>query len=585
MGSPATGTAGSPATGSRAPRRWLTLVVAGVAALSVVAATFWSGILFEQKGLRERATHYFDRVSLEAKAELGGSDAQLLTWQSVNANFYTLEYVNARLGPPMGGGGAITEIAGNIVHVSPLGRFDYMTRDYRLGPIDLLAPMGVELLRKSKYNDDSLFSWHHFRAYDLLAVQTSPERFDLYASFSRYVNEECFQFAVWRAKVTANAQGVKAVSPDWEEVFTARPGCLRPKDRGWRFLGLGAGGRLALLDNHTILVGVGDHQYDGFNDSWAAAQDPATDLGKIIAFDTATKKPRVYATGIRNPQGLVVMRDGRVFDTEHGPQAGDEINLIREGANYGWPLASYGMNYGYPRRVWPFTKTPGEHEGFEKPVFSFTPAIGPSNLAEIDPREFPLWNHDVVLGSLRGSTLFHLRIEGDRVRYVEPFYTEPGVRFRDVIVTSDGRIAALTNNGTLMLFRNAELHTKEPRTIAVTGLTSLTKPFPEEVPPDHLTPVERGKQVFEVACASCHSPGTDIGPGPPLGGIVGRRVGSVPGFGYSKALKNYDAVWTEELLTSFLTDPNAHFEGTIMPPPTFDWLEFPHVVEYLKTLK
>lgn len=565
--------------------RFRRAAVALVLVLAVAAGAFWGGIRFQQQGLTERAAHYLARLKLKTKATVLAEDQQTIVWQDVPTNFHSLEVATIRIGPPMGGGGAITEVGGHIVHVSPLGRFGYLSSDLHLGPIALTAPMGVDLLRKSRYNTDTLFSWHHFRAYDLLPIETSPGHYDLYASFSRFVNENCFQFAVWRARLVVTTSTVAAASPDWDEIFTARPGCLRPKDRGWRFLGLGAGGRMVRLDANTILVAVGDHQYDGFNDSWAAAQDPTTDLGKIVAIDLTTHKPRVYATGVRNPQGLVVTRDGRVFDTEHGPQAGDEINLIHDGGNYGWPLATYGMNYGYPRRLWPFTKTPGEHEGFEKPVFSFTPAIGPSNLVEVDPKEFPLWTHDLVMGSLRGSTMYHLRIEGDRVRYVEPFYSEAGVRFRDVIGLHDGRIAALTNNGTVMIFRNAELHASEPRTLLAYGLNTLSEALPEEVPPAHLSPAERGKQVFEVSCGSCHSPTTDIGPGPPLGGVLGRRVGSVPGFGYSKALKDYDGVWTEDLLLSFLTDPNAHFKGTVMPPPTFDWLEFPAVVEYLKTLK
>jgi hypothetical protein len=245
-----------------------------------------------------------------------------------------------------------------------------------------------------------------------------------------------------------------------------------------------------------LLVAVGDHQYDGFNDSWAAAQDPATDLGKIVAVDTATKKARVYATGVRNPQGFALLRDGRILDTEHGPQAGDEINLIHDGGNYGWPLATYGVNYGYPRRDWPFAHSQGDHAEYEKPIFSFTPSIGISNIVEADPKEFPLWQSDEILGSLRGSTLYHVRIEGDRVRYVEPFFTRDGTRFRDVEALDAGGFAVLTNDGTVMIWRNAELHAHEPRTVTITGFGTLSAAFAEEVPPAHLTPEQRGKQAL-----------------------------------------------------------------------------------------
>lgn len=563
-------------------RLWRGLAVLMAAAV-VLGAAFYSGIVAQQKHFPERVQHYLDRKKLSVRAGVLREDTQTLTWTSIISNLHTLEYIEARIGPPMGGGGAIGEVEGNVIILSPLGRLSYLNKHYQLGPIDLTAPMGVEELRKSKYNNDAMFSWHHFRAYDVMALKKADGSYDMYASFSRYQGEQCFQFAVYRTPVTVSDAGIKASTGKWEEFFTARPGCLRPKDRGWRFLGLGAGGRMVRYDNHTLLVSVGDHQYDGFDDSWAAAQDPATDLGKIVAVDIDSKKVRVFATGVRNPQGLVMMRDGRIFDSEHGPQGGDEINLIHDGANYGWPLATYGVNYGYPRRDWPFAKSQADHEGFEKPVYAFSPAIGPSNIVEADPAEFPLWKSDAIMGSLRGSTIFHLRIEGDRVRYVEPLFFREGTRFRDVTALNGG-FATLTNDGTVMIFRNAEMHAKEPRDLSVTGFGTLSAAYAEEVPPEHATPAERGKDLFAVNCSHCHSPTTDIGPGPPLGGILGRPVGAAKGFGYSPALANYKGVWTEDLLISFLTEPDRHFKGTLMPAPTMDWLEYPHVVAYLATL-
>lgn len=560
--------------------RWALVLLA---ALVVLAAAFYSGIVAEEQRLPERVRHYLDRKKLAVRAGVMNQDEQQLTWNHIISNLHTLEYIEPRIGPPMGGGGAIGEVEGQVIILSPLGRLSYLNRHYKLGNIDTVAPMGVDDLRASKYNTDPMFSWHHFRAYDVMTVKKADGGYDMYASFSRYQGEQCFQFAVYRTPIEVSDDGIKATTGKWEEFFTARPGCLRPKDRGWRFLGLGAGGRIIRYDDHTLLISVGDHQYDGFDDSWAAAQDPATDLGKIVAVDLATKKARVFATGVRNPQGLLMTRDGRIFDTEHGPQGGDEINLIRDGANYGWPLATYGVNYGYPRRDWPFAKSQADHEGYDKPIFAFSPAIGPSNIVEIDPAEFPLWKSDLVLGSLRGSTLFHLRVEGDRVRYVEALFSRDGTRFRDVTALNGG-FATLTNDGTLMIFRNAETHTAEPRTVTVTGFGSLSTAYDEEVPPAHLTPAERGKDLFAVNCSHCHSPGTDIGPGPPLGGIVGRPVGAAKGFGYSPALANYQGVWTEDLLISFLTDPQSHFKGTVMPQPTMDWLEYPHIVAYLATL-
>ena len=563
--------------------RWLRFCVWLLLAGILLGAAFFGGIVAQQRHLPERVGQFLERKKLSWRAGVMNSDMQELTWSHVISTLHTLEYIEVRIGPPMGGGGAIGEVDDQLLILSPLGRLSFLDRQYRLGNIATTAPMGVEALRRSKYNTDTMFSWHHFRAYDVMAFRKPDGGYDLYASFSRYQGEQCFQFAVYRTPIEVTDAGIRATTGEWEEFFTARPGCLRPKDRGWRFLGLGAGGRLIRYDEHTVLVSVGDHQYDGFDDSWAAAQDPATDLGKIVAIDVNTRQARVFATGVRNPQGLLKMRDGRIFDTEHGPQGGDEINLIREGGNYGWPLATYGVNYGYPRRDWPFARSQGDHGDFDKPVYAFSPAIGPSNLVEADPAEFPLWGSDVILGSLRGSTLYHLRLEGDQVRYVEPLFTRGGTRFRDVSPFQGG-FATLTNAGTVMIFRNAEKHAREPRVVSVTGFGTLSAAYPEEVPPPHLSPAERGRELFVVNCSHCHYPGKDLGPGPPLGGIVGRPVGAVKGFGYSPALADYQGVWTESLLISFLTEPDKHFQGTVMPVPTMDWLEYPHVVAYLATL-
>jgi cytochrome c2 len=553
--------------------------------VAVAAAAFYGGIRAEEWHFRDRLAHYLGHTKLSVRTSVLGDDSQRLIWQTVNSNLHTLEYVEVRIGPSMEGGGAIGDVDGHLILISPLGRLSYLNKHHRLGSIDTVAPMGVDELRNSKYNADPLFAWQDFRAYDVLALKKADGSYDMYASFSRYQGEQCFQFAVYKTPIAVTDDAVRAITGKWEEAFTARPGCLRPKDRGWRFLGLGAGGRLVRLDDNTLLVSVGDHQYDGWDDSWAAAQDPSTDLGKIVAIDLPSGKPRVFATGVRNPQGLVVLRDGRILESEHGPQGGDEINLIRAGANYGWPLATYGVNYGYPRRDWPFSKSQGDHEGdFEKPVFVFSPAIGPSNIVEADPVEWPRWKSDVIMGSLHSSTLFHLRLEGDRVRYVEPLFSRTSLRFRDVAPLNGG-FATLTNDGTVMIFRNAELHATEPRTVTVTGYGSLSKAYKEEFTPPTRTPAERGKEQFAVNCAQCHSPGGDIESAPPLGGVVGRPVGAVKGVGYSPALANYKGVWTDDLLISYLTDPRKHFDGTVMPAPTMDWLDYPNVVAYLGTLK
>ncbi len=557
-------------------RRWLKLF-AGAAILGVLlVATLAAGVLAERRGYPDKA---WRRISAMLERR---ENEQTAEWREAVLNQHTLEWAIFRISAP-GRGGGIVEVDGNIVIATPQGRINYLNRNNELAPLNLRVPMNLEEMRRSPLMEDPLFEAQGVRTHDLFARPAAePGHYELYATFSRYVSDDCFNFVMARAILTVDGATVRPASPDWEELYVARPGCIRHKDRSWRFVGEQAGGRMQLLNDHTLLITVGDHQFDGFNDAHNAPMDPAWDLGKLIAFDLNTRRARVYAQGLRNPQGLVVMRDGRIVETEHGPQGGDEINVIREGGNYGWPIVTYGMNYGFPRRDWPTDPTPGGHGGYDHPATAFVPSIGIANLTQPSAQEFPLWgDNDLILGAMRARTLYHIRIDDDRVAYAEPlpFGDE---RLRDLITMSDGRIVILTDSGSLIFIRNADLHANEPREFNVTGLLSLPE---DDLLPEDASPRQRGRYVYGQVCSSCHSLDGEIGIGPPLNGVVGRRIGSVEGFGYSEALAGQDGVWTEEALISFATDPRRRYPGTTMPPTTMSWTQMPYVVEFLRTTR
>lgn len=108
------------------------------------------------------------------------------------------------------------------------------------------------------------------------------------------------------------------------------------------------------------------------------------------------------------------------------------------------------MNYGYPRRLWE-TDPPGGHGGYTRPAWAFVPSIGISNPVQPSAEEFPLWGKDdLLVGSLRAGTLFHVRTDGAHVAYVEPLSLD-GERLRDIISMTDGRIVILTDSGNLIL--------------------------------------------------------------------------------------------------------------------------------------
>ncbi len=515
-------------------------------------------------------------------------DTQRAVWRAVDLNQHTIEWASIRVHEAGARGGALAVLGDNLVFSSTLCRFGYLGSDNVLRPLPLQAPTNVAAIRGTSLGHDPLFMATEFRVHDLLARPRGEGNWELYVSLSRFEREGCYQFKIVRTTLSQTSDGLHVSPSGWEEVFIARPGCIPDKDHGWRFQGTEAGGRMVLTGENTMLVSVGDHQFDGYNSSQRAAMDPNWDLGKIIQIDLRSLETRIYAMGMRNPQGLVVMRDGRIFSTEHGPQGGDEINFVSQGANYGWPLVSYGVNYGFPRSPWPTDPHPGGHSGYTRPAFAFVPAIGISNLVQPDAREFPNWSeNDLLLTSLRAGTLFHVATYEDHVAYVEPVELNRRLlgreRLRDIVGLPDGRNAILTDSGRVIFVRNADLHADEPRSFVVSGYSSLTAPMPEEIATDTSSRIEQGRQYFQISCASCHSLTGEIGAGPPLNGVFGRSVASVEGFHYSPALSDARRSWSEDSLRAFITDPSHQMPGTTMPSPGISWAMAPQIVDYLRT--
>jgi cytochrome c2 len=439
--------------------------------------------------------------------------------------------------------------------------------------------MNIEALLNDRLYKEPMFDVTEVRTHDLLVIGTGGDNYDLYASFNRFTGH-CFEFVVSRISLEANDRIIRPTS-GWRDVWTAKP-CVPPKDRGWLFVGSQSGGRMVQLRDDTILVSVGDHQLDGFYDSRAVSMDPATDLGKVVEINVETGISRHVAIGLRNPQGLAVGRDGRVWATEHGPQGGDEINLIVDGRNYGWPIVTYGMAYGHPPKNWPFNPTPGAHDKYTRPRFAFVPSVAIGSVVAPDPREFPNWATSLLACSLRANTLFVLRTEGDEIAYAEPISLQ-GYRLRDIVSLRDGRLAIMTDRGSLLLVRNAEKHHHDAQQFEVSGLSSLPRPSLDEAPAQTATSAAvRGRHHFVAMCGRCHSLDGQVGAGPPLNGVIGREIAAVSEFGYSAALAKRKGRWTESLITSFIGNPEVTVPGTTMGATGIYEDQAKDLVEYLK---
>lgn len=214
------------------------------------------------------------------------------------------------------------------------------------------------------------------------------------------------------------------------------------------------GGKLALLPDGTLLLSVGE----GF-EYRELAQSLDAELGKILRIQTdgrpaadnpfPEQAPRVYTYGHRNPQGLAVDPEtGTVWMHEHGPRGGDELNRVIPGTNYGWPAITYGVDYS-GQLVSPFSEAPG----MAQPVTWWVPSIAPSGLAVYRGEQFPEWQGDLLLGALVDRKLYRLDMEGGEVIGQSEPFPEISGRVRDVRVTRDGTILALTDEGKLYRVR------------------------------------------------------------------------------------------------------------------------------------
>lgn len=157
--------------------------------------------------------------------------------------------------------------------------------------------------------------------------------------------------------------------------------------------------------------------------------------------------PELWSKGHRNPQGATLRDDGVLFTVEHGARGGDEVNMPRAGANYGWPVITYGVDYsGVP------IGEGTEKAGLEQPLHYWDPSISPSGLDFYDGELLPAWQGDLLAGGLSGQLLVRLDMEGDAVIGEERLFENQLGRIRDVRVGPDGAIYLLTDadNGQLI---------------------------------------------------------------------------------------------------------------------------------------
>jgi glucose/arabinose dehydrogenase len=164
----------------------------------------------------------------------------------------------------------------------------------------------------------------------------------------------------------------------------------------------------------------------------------------------AGARPEIFTLGNRNVQGAALHpATGELWTHEHGPQGGDEVNVLRKGVNYGWPVITYGVNYGIGTKIGEGTAKPG----MAQPVHYWVPSIAPSGMAFYTGDKFPAWRGDLFVGALRDQLLVRLKLEGEKVVREERMLQGAIGRIRDVRQGPDGHLYLLTDSSVGAIFR------------------------------------------------------------------------------------------------------------------------------------
>jgi glucose/arabinose dehydrogenase len=157
--------------------------------------------------------------------------------------------------------------------------------------------------------------------------------------------------------------------------------------------------------------------------------------------------------GHRNPQGIVLLDNKTLLAAEHGPRGGDEINVIQEGGDYGWPFVSYGEPYGSGDYVRP--SVTGSHDGYIEPIKYWVPSIAPTELVQLPKQGWGDWSQALVLGTLREEVLIFMKLN-EQFEVVESVRVEMSERIRDLEVLSNGSLIATTDSGQLITVTNSK---------------------------------------------------------------------------------------------------------------------------------
>ena len=273
----------------------------------------------------------------------------------------------------------------------------------------------------------------------------------LFLSYTKEIKNDCYNISILKADINLDYLNF--------ENFFSHNECVQTNTKqtdygnGWNLVV--SGGRMTIYKNNDLLLSHGEFM------NRPLAQNNNSLFGKIIKINLKNKKYKIFSTGHRNPQGLIYSsKYDRIIESEHGPKGGDEINIVEEGKNYGWPIASYGEHMGYSvehklshkeRLVLAPLNRSHRKFNFIEPILYFDQAVAPSQFIEIPDNFSEETKNKFILTSLKAQSLFFLKFNNDftKILYLEQININE--RIRDIIYDKDKKLFYLIFENSLSL--------------------------------------------------------------------------------------------------------------------------------------
>ena len=449
----------------------------------------------------------------------------------------------------------------------------------------LSVPMSYDELLSSSLMDKGTFPKFLFRVTGIYSEKGGKNQHTLYVSHNEYhEDKQCLTFSVSRVSIDFK-NGNASISSEWDTFFRASP-CIYPqedKQGNLSYNGRMSGGSIINYDNNHILVSVGNFLWTGGTpDLKALSMDTSSSFGKLILLNKLNGDYSIFAKGFRNTQGLIRDAYNNIWATDHGPMGGDELNLVKQDENYGWPKVTYGIKYG--NVPWPHNEAQGRHNLFTPPVYAWMPSIGISEISRLSELDkFNLWNDDLLIGSMKDKSFYRTRLDqNQQVVYSERI--EIGYRIRDFSILSDESLAVLSDRGILVIIDDGGPVFEDLGPVAKARIAALNKfdMFLGESQLNFKNDLASAETIFMQKCSSCHYLKQINGVGPHLHNIFSREIGSIENFNYSTALSSSKQKWSPDLIRDFLLQNNPQFSNSIMPEVELSESEVDSIINYLR---